>query len=195
MLAIIMSMEDDRDREFVEDIYIRYSKSMFSIAFGIVNDEHDAEDCVQNTILKIMNHVERFRQAEQEKYLKRLITMVCRNIAINQYNQNKERRKMEFSTTLYNEDDEAEIMDIPDMEANVARLVVSEENCNYIKQLINQLDLKYRDVLILKSMGCDNKEIAELLGISETLVRKRYSRARAKILEIGGDELYEYRNS
>ena len=102
---------------------------------------------------------------------------------------------MEFSTTGYDEDDNFETFDIPDKTENVERIVLSEYNYNYIKQLIDKLDPKYRDVLVLKSMQLTNEEIAYMMNISVELVRKRYSRARAKILELGGDVLYGYQNA
>ena len=195
MLAIILSIENDSDRAFVEDIYNLYSEKMYIIAYDIVKNHHDAQDCVQDTFVKIIDKLERFKQAHQENYLKKLIVIACRNVAINKYNENQKKNRAEFSTTIYGEDDKYEIMDIPDMAANVERIVLSEYNCNYLKQLIDKLDLIYRDVLILKSLQFNNDEIAYIMNISVELVRKRYSRARMKILELGGDELYEYRNN
>jgi len=85
-------------------------------------------------------------------------------------------------------------MDIPDYASNVERIVLSDFICRYVKELIDKLDLKYRDVLVLKGMGYDYGEIAYFMNISQSLVRKRYSRAKAMLLEMGGDTLYEYRN-
>ena len=194
MLAIILSIENDSDRAFVEDMYNLYSEKMYLIAYDIVKNHHDAQDCVHDAFVKIIDKLERFKQAHQEDYLKKLIVIACRNVALNKYNENQKKNRVEFSTTIYDENDKYEIMDIPDMTANVERIVLSEYNCNYLKQLIDKLDLIYRDVLILKSLQFSNDEIAYIMNISVDLVRKRYSRARMKILELGGDELNEYRN-
>lgn len=189
MLAIIMSIEDSNDRAFVEDIYSLYSEKMYLIAYDILKNHHDAEDCVQETIVKIIDKIERFKEAKHQNYLKKLIVIACRNIAINKYNENKRKKRSQFSTTLY--DDKNEIVDIPDMAENVEKIVLSECNYAYIKQLIDKLDPIYRDVMVLKSMQFSNEEIAYMMNISIELVRKRYSRARVKILEMGGDMLYE----
>ena len=95
-------------------------------------------------------------------------------------------------TTVYSEENGWSIMDIPDTAANVEKIVLSEFNCTYIKGLIERLDWRYRDVLILKSMELGYHDIAKLLDISEELARKRYSRAKAKLIETGGETLYEY---
>ena len=190
MLAIIMSIENNSDRVFVEEIYNLYSEKMYLIAYDILKNHHDAEDCVQETIVKIIDKIERFKQAQHQNYLKKLIVIACRNVAINKYNENKRKSSKEFSTTVH--DEKFETADIPDLNENVEKIVLSESNYEYIKQLIDKLDPIYRDVIILKSMQFSNEEIAYMMSISVDLVRKRYSRARSKILEMGGDTLYGY---
>lgn len=194
MLAIIMAIEDETDRTFVESVYNMYSEKMYLLAMDIINNHYDAQDCVHETIVKIIDNLDRFKQADKENYLIKLIVIACRNTAINKYNANKKRNRTEISTTMKNDDAELETVDIPDLSENVEKLVLSEFACNYLKQLIDKLDPKYRDVVILKSLGFDNDEISCIINISPDLVRKRYSRARAKLLEMGGDKLYEYRN-
>ena len=62
-----------------------------------------------------------------------------------------------------------------------------------IYKLIGQLNVRYRDVMILNQMGLDHGEIADKLGISVELARKRYQRAKEQILFMGGAELYDIR--
>lgn len=194
MLAIIMAIENEQDRLFVESIFNMYSEKMYLTAMDIINNHHDAQDCVQDTIVKIIDKLERFKQANREDYLIKLIVITCRNTAINKYKENQKRNQREVSTTVYDEDDESSIMDIPDYTANVERIVLSDFTCNYLKELIDKLDLKYRDVMVLKGLGYDYEEIAFFVEISQVLVRKRYSRAKRMILEMGGETLYEYRD-
>lgn len=116
MLAIIMAIESEEDRAFVEKIYLLYEKKMKASAMAILNNEHDAEDCVQDTIVVVIHYLDRFKEAEpQNDYLKNLVIIACRNIARNKYRKNKKQREFELSTTVYNEDNEAETMDIPDL--------------------------------------------------------------------------------
>ncbi len=194
MLAIIMAIENEHDRLFVESIFNMYSEKMYLIAMDIINNHHDAEDCVHDTIVKIIDKLERFKQANREDYLIKLIVITCRNTAINKYRENQKRNYWEISTTVFDEEEESSIMDIPDLSSNVEKIVINKFTCNYIKEIIDKLDLKYRDVIVLKGYGYGYEEIAYLMHISQELVRKRYSRARKKILEMGGDTLYEYRN-
>lgn len=194
MLAIIMAIEDEDDRLFVENIFNNYSEKMYLVAVNILHNHDDAEDCVQDTIVKIIDKLDLFKNAQQENYLIKLVVITCRNTAINKYEKNKKRKKAQFLTSEYGDNDESSMMDIPDYSSNVERIVLSDFICRYVIELINKLDVKYRDVLVLKGMGYDYDEIAYFMNISPDAVRKRYSRAKAMIIEVGGDTLYEYRN-
>ena len=119
------------------------------------------------------------------------MSVVGRNCALNAWRVKKRKNENEYSLVKYNYDeDEYEEMDIPDYESAVEKLYISEENCEQLHNLINKLDSKYRDILLLKSLGFDNQTIAELMNISNELVRKRYSRAKKLLLEMGGKDLY-----
>ena len=65
MLAVIMAITDEDDRLFVETVFNKYSKKMYLIAVNILNNHEDAEDCVQDTIVKIIDQLDNFRKAEQ----------------------------------------------------------------------------------------------------------------------------------
>ena len=93
MLAIIMSIENDSDRSFVEDVYNLYSEKMYLVALDILNNHHDAQDCVHNTIARIIDSIERYKQAQEGNYLIKLIVIATRNNAINMYNEIKKRNK------------------------------------------------------------------------------------------------------
>ena len=130
---------------------------------------------------------------QKDDSLIKLLVIVCRNTALDMYDKNKRIAETQCSQTVC-DGGGSSVMDIPDSSADVERLVINNCVCEYVVKLIDGLDHKYRDVITLKSMGFDYDEIANIIGISQTLARKRYSRARAMILETGGEMLYEYRS-
>lgn len=191
MLAIIMSIENEEDRSFMETLYYDYSEKMYLVAMDVLNNHHDAQDCVHNTIARIIDSIDRYKQAQEGKYLIKLIVIATRNNAINMYNENKRRNRSVFSTTMYDDEtDNWEILDIPDETNDVQKLIINEETCKMLHELINKLDLIYRDVIVLMQMGYSYEAIADILGITVETARKRYSRAKAKLREMGGKDLY-----
>ena len=191
MLPIILCIVDDDDRVFVEKIYVEYEKQLYLISMKYLNNHHDAEDCVHDTVKKIIDGIEKFKMAQDVGYIEKLITIVCRNCALNTLRVKKYKNEHELSLCRYNyEDDEYEEIDIPDYSSCVDKLYISEESCEYIHNLINKLDDKYRDVVILRSLGFDNRSIADIMNITPNLVSQRYRRAKELLLEMGGKDLY-----
>ena len=187
MLPIILNIVNDEDRAFVEEIYVRYEKQIYSISMKYLNNHHDAQDCVHEIIGVVSERVEKFKEAKDYGYIDRLIGVVSRNCALNALRERNRKSEYESSFLRYNyEEDEYEEIDIPDHTSCVDNLYISEENCEYLHNLINELDPKYRDVILFKCLGYDNTDIAKVMNISEELVRQRYSRARKQLLEMGG---------
>jgi len=59
-------------------------------------------------------------------------------------------------------------------------------------EAVDSLEDKYFEVIMLKyGYNFSNDEIAKKLNITESTVRSRIQRAREKMLEWGGEDLYE----
>ena len=190
MLPIILAKSDEGDRNFVGDIYSRYGKQMYIIAFDILKKKENAEDCVHDVIKIIINNIERFRSADYE-YLINLIAKCTRNTAINIYN--KEKRHLLCVQDSHTEECEKEFVD--DSE-NFDNILINEENKKRLSELISELGTIYRDVLYLKYQICmSSSEISKLLGVSENVVNVRLYRAKKILLKTRSEELNELRKS
>ena len=199
MLPIILTINDEDDRNFVESIYKQYGKKIFKVAFNILKKEDDANDCVHDVIKIIIDDLERFRSADQD-HLVNLLVKCTRNAAINQYKREKRRRAIETSMCInpnrYDFDkDEIEI-EFADDQGQYADILINEENRKRLSELISELDVIYQDVLYLRyQMWMTNVEIAKLLSLSENTVKVRLYRARKILLETRSEELNELRKN
>lgn len=198
MLPIIAAINDESDRDFVEDIYNKYGKKMYLVAFGILKKKVDAEDCVHDVIKIIIDNIERFRNADYN-HLINLIVKCTRNDAINKYNKEKKKREIEtdFHIRLdadgFYKDIEIELADNSEHFDNI---LINEENKKRLAELISGLDDIYRDVLYLKyQMFMSNFEISKLLSVSENVVNFRLCRAKKILLKTRSEELYELRKN
>ena len=189
--TILLRIEEEKDKLFVEDIYIRFSKKMYLIAFNILHNRQDAEDCVHDTIVRIVNHLERFKKADSE-HLKSLILICCRNIALDKYKRNKREKTIALThADQADPETQGEEYDIPDESTNPEKIIVCEESATYIHTLVDKLDEKYRDVIEMRYyLGLSINEISCILGTSEAYVRVMISRAKQKLLKNGGETLY-----
>lgn len=148
------------------DIYEKYKFLMFSIAMDVLQDKFSAEDAVQNAFVKILNNCNKIDDLDSKR-TKRLIITITKNSAIDIY------RKRNI---LWNREMEIEkIVEFPKED-----FLEICENDRF--SAIDTLSEKYKEVLILKySAGFSNREIAEILNISEMSVRKRISRAKKQL--------------
>ena len=188
MLTIIMSIESDSGRDFVASIYKKYSANMKAIAFEILKNEYDAEDCVHDTVLIIIKKLDAFRRTNDENHLKWLIFLTCKNTALNMLKKNNRRQRNEVLLESFDADGQKEIVDDAPTPQDTA---IEEDNVRFMLSLINRLDEKYRRVILMKYSGLSNKDIADLLFISQNAVRQRLFVAKRKLLEMGGGRFYE----
>lgn len=83
--------------------------------------------------------------------------------------------------------------EIPDNNASILDDLTMKESCDRITLLIKELPKSLSDVLYLSVvMEHSNKEISDLLGLSNEVVRKRLSRAKAQLKSKLAQEGNEY---
>jgi len=152
-------------------IYQKYAKAMYNTSLRIVNHTGDAEDVMQEAFTDAFRSLEDFHyKSTFGAWLKRIVI----NKSINQLRKRKmdliDIEKTNVSTSLSDEEgpDEQEI-----------RLKVED-----IKKAVAFLPNGYRTVLTLYLFeGYDQEEIAEILQVSHSTVRRQYMRAKIKLLQ------------
>lgn len=200
MLPIILSISDEDDRDFVENIYNQYGKKIYKIALNILKSEPDAEDCFHDVIKIIIDNLERFRSVSHDDHFINLLVKCTRNAAINKYNCEKRRCAIETSLYIksnrYDFDEDDTEIEFADDSIEHVDILINEENRKRLSELISELDVIYRDVLYLRyQMWMTNAEIAKLLSIPENTVKVRLFRARKILLETRSEELNELRKN
>lgn len=173
MILYISMIESREDKRKFEELYIKYKQTMFYVANKILRDEHLSEDVVHLGFIRIMNNLDKIEEVDSKK-TKAFVVVVVENIAIDFYRKRKNENRVSF--------DEIEIYISDEMEED--NLVLSD-----IEEAILKIPTNYSSVLRLKySQGYNNKEISEILNISEENVRKRISRGKKKLQEILNEE-------
>lgn len=175
MLIYLSMIELDEDKNKLEQLYTTYKQTMFYSANRILKDEYLAEDVVHQAFLRIIDNLSKIDKIDCHK-TKGFIVIIVENIAIDFYRKRKRENNISF--------DKIEIY-IEDIKAN-DKFILSD-----IEEAILKLPINYSTVLRLKySQGYNNKEVAQILNISEENVRQRISRARKRltgILHEGGE--------
>ncbi|MBR7161128.1 MAG: sigma-70 family RNA polymerase sigma factor [Clostridia bacterium] len=186
MIPIILTINRDSDRFFVEKLYRQYRKNIYASAFKILKNREDAEDCVHDVIQTVIRHVSAFREATPEGVPK-LLAVFTRNTAINIYRKNKKKKDHEsmlpFDVDSIRTDDQGQ---------DPLLIAMNEERKQKIVKILTEMDPMYKDVLVLRVQhGMTNREIADILKISENAVSVRLHRARKILLQESEAEYHE----
>lgn len=150
-------------REEVDKIIDQYADMVFRIALiHCANYYEDAEDVFQEVFLALVRKFGRFRN---EEHCKAWLIRVTLNQCKKKYYFRRRIILMEESSL--NEKVEA------DQEKTL------DDSCNILYQSLCELPQKYREVVELYYFeDFSSKEIAYMLKLSDTAVRKRLSRGR-----------------
>ena len=172
LFYLLMLLENEDDRALMEHYYEEYRKLMFKIAHDYLDDTQQDEDCVQETLIGIINSFQTFKGLNSEAQRK-YISTICKRCA---YRINEKQNK-----------NETEVLD-DNLDSEAINLYFSKNNsfnCSELAAVINCLDDKYREPIMMKYLEqYSTVEIAETLGISENLVYQRINRGKEKLCKM-----------
>lgn len=152
---------------FRDDI-LPLKDKLFRLALRITFDRAEAEDVVQDTMIRVWNKREEWTQfGSIEVYC----LTVAKNLAIDR-SQKKEAQNVELTPEM---EEESEISGPYDQ-------LVNNERMSIIHRLINELPEKQRLIMQLRDIeGESYKEIAKILNLTEEQVKVNLFRARQKV--------------
>ena len=162
---VILRMEDENDRQFVTDLYLKYKLNMFYTARRIVKDPHIAEDMVQESCIAIINNLEKIKAVEVCRRRSYIVSMV-KNISINYVVKRDRQSKYSFTA-----DDEILAQQL-DPDSDIEERLIRNCDISTIKSAL--LTLSEKDQAILRMKYFDDLrdgDIASYLNIKTNSVR------------------------
>lgn len=156
------------DKSAFEQVVVLHQRRVLTTAFRLLGCLEDAQDAAQEVFLKLYRHLHRFDASrDMTPWLYRMTVNVCRDL---------HRARSRRAPLSLEEMKERTVS--PDFEGEIARL----EQRRMIAEGLKKLSLKERMALVLRDIeGLSTKEVARILGSSETTVRSQVSTARVKI--------------
>lgn len=152
---------------FREDI-LPLKDKLFRLALRITFDRTEAEDIVQDTLIRVWNKRDEWQQMDS---IEAYCLTIARNLAIDR-SQKMESQNLELTP---------ETQEMPDAKMP-DQLMEQNEQLSIIHRLINELPEKQRSILQLRDIeGKNYKEIAVILGLTEEQVKVNLFRARQRI--------------
>ena len=162
---------DQRRRQF-EAQALPHLDAAYNLARWLSRSPSDAEDIVQDAMLRAFRAFDGFRGGDVKPWLLAIVRNCWRNASAD----TRRRRH----TTLPEEHDEPLPSDEPSPEATVA----TASEGRRLNEVMALLPNEFREVLILREMeDMSYREIADVTGVPIGTVMSRLARARALLKE------------
>ncbi len=172
------------DLQAFEELATRHERQIYSLAFRILQNPHDAEDVTQQAFLSAIENLAGFREeASFATWLNRIATFAA--LKVIRKRKGLDTVSLEEATEPREDNDAIPHPEyIADWKESPERLVERNEIRALLDAALAQLDEKHRLVFVLRDVeGLSVKETAEALGLSEANVKVRLLRARLQLRE------------
>jgi RNA polymerase sigma-70 factor (ECF subfamily) len=158
----------DGDTPLFEVLMRRHNQRVFRAARAILRDDREAEDVMQDAYVKAYTHLAQFdRRAQFSTWL----TKIAVHEAIARARRQRRYEPMDAVAM----ENRMPSTPPPDPE----RQAFGRELGRLIESAVDKLGDGYREVFMLRQVeGLSTAETAEVLGVSEDVVKTRFSRAR-----------------
>ncbi|WP_046866954.1 sigma-70 family RNA polymerase sigma factor [Microvirga massiliensis] len=167
--AAIRSRGGPFDRAFADEI-LSYAQSLRSFAVSLTRNVEQAEDLLQETILKALSNQDRFMPGSN---LRAWLFTILRNLFHSSYR--KSRREVEdpqgaHADTLITIPDQMAKLDMQDFEAALAKIPRDQREA----------------LMLVGAEGLTYEEVAQVLGVKVGTIKSRVNRARNQLAELLG---------
>lgn len=160
-------MEDhlvSKHEEILEELMSLYGNKILRLCFMYLKDYHLAEDALQETFVKVYEHLDGFRhEASQSTWITRIAINTCKNMM----------RKPGYEN-IYEDSWLEQIAEQNMMNHLIERVTMISE--------IGRLSVKYREVILLYYyQEMSTSQIAQILHIPKTTVSCRLKYAKKQL--------------
>ena len=145
--------------------------ALYRLALRITLSHEEAEDIVQDTLIKVWDKRESWNEIES---IEAFSITICRNLALDRIKKHDN----------LNDSLEERQTESPDTSLTPFEDTLLQDRIELVRNLVNALPEKQRSCMQLRDFeGKPYKEIAKILGISEEQVKVNIFRARQTVKE------------
>jgi RNA polymerase sigma-70 factor (ECF subfamily) len=167
-----------RDELAFRAIMLRHNRKLYRIARGIVRNDADAEEVVQEAYVRAFMHLQEFRG---DSSLATWLSRITINEALGRLRRKRSRPEVQAEESRL----EAQIIPFPQTaNDDPEKTMAQRQILQLVEQATDKLPENFRLVFIARVIeGMSVEETAEILGIPPETVKTRLHRARRLVRE------------
>ena len=157
-----------KEISFQNDV-LPLKNKLFRLALRITLNREEAEDVVQDTLIKVWNSREKWQQLDS---IEAYSITIARNLSLDRI------KKMDNNNGSLEE----EQVERQDQNSTPSERMIQKDKLDIVRKIIDELPEKQRTCLQLRDIeGKAYREIAAILGITEEQVKVNIFRARQTV--------------
>jgi RNA polymerase sigma-70 factor (ECF subfamily) len=165
-----------------KELFDRYHRRAFAVAFGVVKNKQDALDIVQDAFIKVHRHIKSFQGSSSfYTWLYRIVM----NLSIDHVRRNKKGKDMDYDDKVGREavDVAGDGTLLPSiLDGNPRKTVLRKELSEAIQAALDDLPDYHKAVILLREVeGLSYEEMASVLKVPKGTIMSRLFHARKKM--------------
>jgi RNA polymerase sigma factor (sigma-70 family) len=153
---------------------VKHLDASYNLAKWLTQNEHDAEDIVQDAYVRAIRHFGSFQGAEGRAWLLTIVRNLCYD---SMRRRNVRERTTSFDEELHNTG--------PNKTSDPEACLLQKERAEMLRQALAELPLDLREVLVLRELQeLPYREIASIAQVPLGTVMSRLSRARKRLQKV-----------
>jgi RNA polymerase sigma-70 factor (ECF subfamily) len=169
-----------RDVERFERIILPHLDDAYTLARYLLRDEHDAQDVVQDAVLRALRYFDGYRDGDARAWLLTIVRNCCLSW--------QRRHRADRLAVPFADEVTEQLSDPQESDA----LAIERSERAVLERAIATLPTEFREVIVLREVeDLSYKEISEVVGIPIGTVMSRLARARKRLAAALGLDVQE----
>ncbi len=168
----IIDLFFERNEDAIKETQAKYGRLCHKLAYNILNDSADVEECVSDTYLQLWNKI----PPEKPNNLTAFVCKIVRNLSLKKLEYNRAKKRSPYATVSMSELEET----LPDH--RYAKEVEDESLGRLINTFLRGQKAQVRNVFVRRYYFHDDiAEIAERYSFSQAKVKSMLFHTRNKL--------------
>ncbi|MBQ8378398.1 MAG: sigma-70 family RNA polymerase sigma factor [Oscillospiraceae bacterium] len=170
----IIELFNLRDEQSLSEISLKYAEKAKSIAYNILGSVEDAEECVNDALVRLWNNI----PPQQPDNLQAYFYKTVRNISIDRYRKNSAEKRADSNMTLALD----EISELIKSDQSVENSIEEKLLVQSVNSFLKTVKCEQRKIFVQRYWYFMSvKEISSLLNISQSKVTVTLTRMLKKL--------------